>query len=157
MKIFPSKKITLELIESIDHSFELLKLNTLESTSLTTKSTNKKFIGRIDKHQFEIISSEDGIGAFTILKGEFLDDSVTIVAEINMPFKVLISSIFLVGLTGIFYSFFSIGLPEAVGMLIPLALLFFLIKFIFLGKFFHRSLNSSLEKFTEIIKCQIKH
>ncbi|WP_208796428.1 hypothetical protein [Flavobacterium fluviatile] len=48
-----------------------MKLNTLESDSLSTKSTNKEFIGRINANYFEIIGSEVGIGAFTVLRGDF--------------------------------------------------------------------------------------
>ena len=154
MKLFPTKRYKIELIDNSEKSIELLKLRTLESDSLSTKSTNKEFIGRINGNHFKIISSEVGIGAFTVLKGNFSDDSVDIVAEINKPFKVLISLMFLLGIGGAFYNAFKIGFPRGFGMLVPLTMFIGLIRFGFFGLYFNRSFNLIFGKFTSSLNVK---
>ena len=151
MKIFPTKNYTIELTENPVKYIELLKLKTLESETLSTTSTNKEFIGRINGTHFEIIASEVGIGAFTVLKGDFSDDSVNVIAEINKPFKILISIMFVFGLGGISYNAIKIGFPEAFGMLIPLTMFIGLLRFVFLGSFFKRSFDLIFGKFTSLL------
>ena len=83
MKIFPTKNYKIELINNFEKNIQILRLNTLQSDSLSTKLTNKEFIGRINGNHFEIINSKVGIGAYTVLKGDFSNHSVNIVAEVN--------------------------------------------------------------------------
>lgn len=154
MKIFPTKNYKIELTENSQKYIELLKLKTLESETLSTSSTNKEFIGRFNGTYFEIISSEIGIGAFTVLKVDFLDYSVDVIGEINKPFKILISIIFIFGLSSISYNVFKIGFPEAFGMLIPLMMFIALIKFVFLGVFFKRSFDLVFVKFTRLLNSK---
>ncbi len=151
MKIFPTKNYKIELTENPEKYIELLKLKTFEKETLSTTLTNKEFIGRINENHFEIIGSEAGIGAFTVLKGDFLDDSVSVVAEINKPFKILIAILFVFGLVGISFNVFKIGFPKAFGMLIPLIMLIGLLRFVFLGFFFKLSLNLIFRKFTSLL------
>ncbi len=113
--------------------------------------TNKEFIGRINGNHFEIIGSEAGIGAFTVLKGGFSDDSVNVIAEINKPFKILIAILFVFSLVGISFNVFRIGFPKAFGMLIPLIMLIGLLRFVLLGFFFKLSLDSIIRKFTSLL------
>ena len=155
MKIFPTKIYKIELIDNTEKKIELLKLKTLKSDSLSTKSTNKEFIGQINGTHFEIIASEIGIGAFTVLRGNFLDDTVDVVAEINKSFKALISIMFLLGIGGISYNVYKIGFPEAFGMLVPLTMFIGLIRFVFLGLFFKRSFNLIFGKFTNLLNMKI--
>lgn len=151
MKIFPTRNYKIELIDSPEKSIELLKSKTLESDSLSTKSTDKEFIGRIHESRFEIINSKVGIGAFTVLRGHFSGDSVHIVAEINKPFKVLISIMFIAAISGIAYNGFKFGFPKALGLLAPLIMLLGLFRFVFLGSFFKRSLDLVFGKFTSLL------
>lgn len=151
MKVFPTNNYKIELEDDPEKTIELLKLKTLESDSLSTKLTNKEFIGRIKGNHFEIIGSEVGIGAFTVLRGNFSDDTVNVVVEINNPFKILISMMFILGIGGISYNVFKIGFPEAYGMLIPLAMLIGLLRFVFLGLFFNTSSNLTFGKFLSLL------
>lgn len=151
MKIFPTKNYKIELIDNFEKNIQILRLNTLQSNSLSTKLTNKEFIGRINGNHFEIINSKVGIGAFTVLKGDFSNHSVNIVAEVNTPFKILISIIFTFGISGFFYNAFKIGFPNALGMLVPFTMLVGLLRFVFLGLIFERSFNLIYEKFTNLL------
>lgn len=151
MKIFPIKNYKIDLKDNLEKSIELLKSKTLESNSLSTKLTNKQFIGKINGNHFEIIGSEVGIGAFTVLRGNFANDTVNVVAEVNKPFKVLISILFILGIGGISYNIFKIGLPEGLGMLIPLMMLIGLLRFVFLGLFFKTSSNLTFGKFSRLL------
>jgi hypothetical protein len=139
MKIFPTNNYKIELNDSPEMIIELLKLNTLQSNSLSTVKTDKEFIGRINEKQFEIIGSEVGIGAFVVLRGNFSDRTINAFTEINKPFKVLISLILVLGICGISYNVFKIGLNEALGMILLLAMFILLIQFILLGVFFKSS------------------
>ncbi|MCL9806896.1 hypothetical protein NAT51_15275 [Flavobacterium amniphilum] len=154
MQLFPTKNYTIELKDSPEKSIELLKLNTMLSDSLSTQTTDKKFIGRINGNRFEIISSEIGIGAFTVLRGNFSDDSVTLVAEVNKPFKILISILSILALGGISYNAFKIGFPGGFGMLVPLLMFLGLLRFVFLGSFFERSFRLVFGKFTGLLQVK---
>jgi hypothetical protein len=154
MKVFPTKNYKIELKDNLEKSIELLKLKTLESNSLSTKLTNKQFIGKINGNHFEIIGSEVGIGAFTVLRGNFTNDSVNIVAEVNKPFKVLISILFIFGMSGISYNVFKIGFPGGLGMLVPLAMFIGLLRFVFLGLFFKTSSNLTFGKFSRLLNVE---
>lgn len=154
MKIFPTKNYEIELTENPENYIELLKLKTLESKNLLTVSKNREFIGRINETHFEIIGSEIGIGTFTVLKGDFLDNSVNVIAEINKPFKILILVMFVFGLGGVSYNAFKIGFPQAFGLLIPLAMLIGLLRFVFLGLFFNRSFDLVFGKFTSLLNTK---
>nr|WP_315153198.1 hypothetical protein [uncultured Flavobacterium sp.] len=151
MKIFPTKNYKIDLKDNLEKSIELLKSKTLESNSLSTKLTNKQFIGKINGNHFEIIGSEVGIGAFTVLRGNFANDTVNVVAEVNKPFKVLISMLFILGIGGISYNIFKIGFPEGFGMLIPLTMFIGLLRFVFLGLFFKTSSNLNFGKFSRLL------
>ena len=151
MKVFPTKNYQIELKGTPEKCIALLTLNTLASDSLSTTLTDKEFIGRIQGNHFEIIGSEVGIGAFTVLKGDFSDDTVNIVAEINKPFKVLISIFFVLAIGGFSYNVFRIGFPKGLGMLVPLAMFIGFIRFIFLGLLFRASSNQTFGKLTRLL------
>lgn len=151
MKVFPTKNHEIELEGNPEKKIELLKSKTLLSNSLSTKLTNKEFIGRINGNNFEIIGSEIGIGALTVLRGNFSDDNLTVVAEVNKPFKVLVSVLFIFGICGISYNAFKIGFPEALGMLVPLTMFIGLLRFVFLGLFFNISSNLVFGKFFTLL------
>lgn len=155
MKIFPTNNYKIELKGNSEKMIEFLRLNTLKSNSLSTKSTNKEFIGRINENNFEIISSEIGIGAFIVLRGNFSEDTINVIAELNKPFKVLISILFIFGITGITFSSFQIGFPKAFGMLIPLAMFVGFIKYIFLGLLFKVSSNLSYGKLSRLLSLEL--
>lgn len=151
MKIFPIKSYEIKLTDNPENNIKLLKLNTLESDSLSTKLTNKQFIGRINVNNFEIIGSEAGIGAFTVLRGNFSDGYVNVVGEVNNPFKVLISIMFIFAIGGISYNAFKIGFPGAFGMLVPLTMFIGFLRFVFLGLIFKRSFNLIFGKFNSLL------
>lgn len=155
MKIFPTKNYKLDCIDNPEKSIQVLKLNTLESDRLSTTSTDKEFIGIINANHFEIISSDVGIGAFTVVRGELLKDSINVVVSINKPFKVLITLLFVFGIGGISYNVFKIGFPRAIGMLIPLLMFVGFLRFVFLGLLFNRSVNLFFEKFSRIVNVEI--
>ena len=152
MKIFPTKHFKFTLNGNNPQKYiELLKSKTLESNSLSTKSTNKEFIGRINGSYFEIIGSEIGIGAFMVLRGNFLNDAINIVAEINPPFKKLISVLFILVIASIAYNGFIIGFPAALGMLIPLMIFIGFVRFVFLRLFFNKAFNLIFNKFSTLL------
>lgn len=153
MQIFPTNNYKIELKGNPENMIELLKLNTFKSNSLSTKLTNKEFIGRINGSHFEIIGSEIGIGAFTVLRGNYSYNTLNVIVELNKPFKVLISILFLFGVGGIAFIAFKIGFPKAFGMLIPLAMLIGFIRFIFLGRFFNVSSNLNFGKLSRLLNC----
>lgn len=64
MKIFPTNNYSFKLVGEPIESLERLKRRTLISESLSSKITDKSFIGIIGDNNFSIISSEIGRGAF---------------------------------------------------------------------------------------------
>ena len=154
MKVFPSKNYKIELVDNSGSSIENLRLRTLESDSLSTQITAKDFIGKIKGNEFQIIGSEIGIGAVSVLKGKFASDFVEVNAEINKPFKILISIIFIFGILGISFCAVKNGFPRGLGMLVPLIMFLGFIRLVFLGLFFKISSNLIFNKFCRILKIK---
>jgi hypothetical protein len=152
MKIFPTRNYKIEMNGNADHSFELLKSNTQISSDLSSQLTGKDFIGQVSDNKFRIISSEMGIGGFTVFEGNFTNNIVDIFVQVNKPFKNLIFIIFLVGFAGICESFFRDISVRSLRLIFPLIILIVLIRFVIIGLFFKISSNLTLKKLRNILK-----
>lgn len=151
MRIFPSNKYIIELNSSVQKNIELLRINTKESRSLTSQTTDKQFIGRINGEQFELISSLIGIGAFTVFKGKFTENFVTLTTEINKPFKILLSIIFALGLVGVGHAFYRDGFVESIGLFIPLIMMVVFLRFVMIGLSNKISISFTLERLKNVL------
>lgn len=155
MKIFPTKTFKFQIEDTIENNMNLLYINTCMSDVLGTISTDKLFIGKINPESFELISSEIGIGAFSVLKGNFINNTIILKFEINKPFKILISILFFFVLFAILLSAIQLGFPKAFGMLVPFIMFSALIKFVFFGLFFKKSSDLIFYKIIQLLKIKM--
>ena len=146
MKIFPASKYKIVLNEDYEKYIEILKYNTKESNSLSSQVTDKKFIGKIGENSFRLIGSEKGIGAFTVFTGDFNKKSGTIKTEINGPFKIIISIIFIFPIILFSLNVINNGILKSLGLLVPLFMFWAFIRFVLIGLFNKYSSKVTMDK-----------
>ncbi|RNC83799.1 MAG: hypothetical protein ED557_08460 [Balneola sp.] len=90
VKLFPSKKLKVELYN--DHKSVLadLKEYTDKSYSLVSDWTDKEFRGIVNESTFKVISSEIGYGAMCVFEGKFDGDHGIIEIQLHKAFKGLL-------------------------------------------------------------------
>jgi len=146
MKIFPSHKYTIELNETSEVTLANLKDQTLESSSLYSQTTDKKFIGTITRNSFKVIGSEIGIGAFTVFIGTLDGMSGTVTTRINIGFKILISALYIFLVISVVWTVIDFGILKSTGLLVPLAMGVILIRFGITGLFYKISSKTTMQK-----------
>lgn len=153
MKIFPSKKLTIEFKNSAERISEILKINTKESKYLTSQFTEKNFVGTVENNKFQIISSKIGIGAITVFKREITNGCINITTFLNKPFKILFSIILLFPVIAIIVLLFTKGFRETVSILPMLLVHLIFTKFFFINIAFKRSSDLMIKKLVSITKA----
>jgi len=130
MKIFPTNTYHVKLSDDFQKSINLLKANTKESDNLSSQVADKMFIGKVEESGFRIISSETGIGAFTVFKGNFDKTEGVIQTEINRTFKILISILYFLPIIAIAPVVVKMEFIRSIGLIVPLTISFLFIRFI---------------------------
>ncbi|CAM3509778.1 hypothetical protein [Flavobacterium chungbukense] len=154
MKIFPTSNYSFKLIGETTESLERLKRRTLISESLSSKITDKSFLGIIGNNNFTLISSEIGKGAFCVLNGEIINKNGTVKIEINKPFQVLLSVILCLPIAGLIFQLFS---QEAHLFLLFIAVALgqiLIIRFVFIEIAFKRLSKNSLNRLNDILDIE---
>lgn len=151
MKMFPAENYTIKLRNSVEKSIELLKMNTSESSNLSTHITSKNFIGTINTNSFKIIGSEIGIGVFTVFNGCFINETVTITTEVNKPFKILILILSILIFSGFIFAVFVNGTTKSFGLLIPFTMGVLFIRYGLIGLFYKVSFNLTYGKLKNLL------
>ncbi|MBC7555537.1 MAG: hypothetical protein H7195_01085 [Chryseobacterium sp.] len=153
MEIFPEKRYSFTLINGQAESLERLKRRTEISSMLTSKRTDKSFIGNIKGNKFQLITSEIGKGAFVVLDGKIDESNGNVSLQINKVFKILISILFCFPLVAILIQ--AISKPKEFSVLLILVALIQIIFLRFIvGVFFNILSRRSLNKLRDVLDAE---
>ena len=153
MKIFPTKEIKFRLIDNEEATLERLKRRTEYSKNLTSSYTDKTFRGIIKDNTFKIISSEIGKGALCVMSGKIENKKGFVNLEVNKPFKVLFSILFILPVIAIIFQ--TITNPKDIIIYILVAIgQLFIIRFIFLTIFFSKMYKHSINRLRDVLDIQ---
>jgi hypothetical protein len=154
MKLFPDKRITVELRNDRAATLNELKRNTKLSDKLVSDYTNKQFIGQVDDSGFKIISSEIGRGAVCVFIGEFQDSLGEIEIRIHNAFKILFLILMLMPIIGVGVSVVIQGIDESMEIVIPAILAILFIRFVLIELSFRFISGTGINKLTRVIGIQ---
>ncbi|MBB4803362.1 hypothetical protein HNP37_003437 [Flavobacterium nitrogenifigens] len=154
MKIFPTNNYSFKLVGEPIESLERLKRRTLISESLSSKITDKSFIGIIGDNNFSIISSEIGRGAFCVLTGEIISKNGIVKIEINKPFQILSAILLCLPIAGFIFQLFSQDIHLFLLFLIVALGQILIIRFLFIGVAFKRFSKNSLNRLTDVLDIE---
>lgn len=153
MKIFPTSDYSFKLLGEPIESFERLKRRTLISDSLSSKITDKSFLGIINNNSFRLISSEIGRGAFCVLNGEIIDKNGTIKIEINKPFQILLSVILCLPIVVLISQLFSQDSHLFLLLVVALGQIL-IIRFMFIEIAFKKLSKNSLNRLSDVLDIE---
>ncbi|PIF59526.1 hypothetical protein [Flavobacterium sp. 2] len=154
MKIFPTSNYSFKIIGEPVESLERLKRRTQISESLSSKITDKSFLGIITNNSFRIISSEIGKGAFCVLNGEISNKNGTIKIEINKAFQILLSIILCLPIAGLIAQLLSQEPNLAVVLIATATVQILMIRFIFIELAFRRLSKRSLSRLSDVLDIE---
>ena len=154
MEIFPSQVYEFGLINAQNETLERLKRRTEESDSLTSKLTEKSFLGKVSGNRFRIISSAIGKGTFCTMTGFISYEKGEVKLEINKPFKILLTILMILPFIAFITQVFS-----ASEEFNPVFILVFLgqvliIRFLFIGLFFKILSKQSLNRLSDVLDTE---
>lgn len=154
MEIFPSQVYEFGLINGQNETLERLKRRTEESDSLTSKLTEKSFLGKVSGNRFRIISSAIGKGTFCTMTGFISYEKGEVKLEINKPFKILLTILMILPFIAFITQVFS-----ASEEFNPVFILVFLgqvliIRFLFIGLFFKILSKQSLKRLSDVLDTE---
>jgi len=151
MKIFPKSDYTFKIIGEETETLERLKRRTEASESLTSKITDKSFLGIIKENTFRIISSEIGKGAFCVLTGKIVNKDGQVEVEINKAFRILLSVFLCFPFVGLIAQFFSNTEEFSLIFILVAILQLLIIRYVFIEFAFRRFSKSSLSKLSDVL------
>lgn len=155
MNIFPTSYYQFKLIDDEIKTLERLERRTEISNSLISAKTEKSFIGTINRNQFQIISSEIGVGAFCVLNGKIEKDKGNIKVEINKPFKIIFSLFFLFPLIGlIFQCVKNQEITHILIMILVAVLQILIIRFLMLELIYRILSKKSINKLKDVLDVE---
>lgn len=154
MEIFPSQVYEFGLINAQNETLERLKRRTEESDSLTSKLTEKSFLGKVSGNRFRIISSAIGKGTFCTMTGFISYEKGEVKLELNKPLKILLTILMIFPFIAFITQVFS-----ASEEFNPVFILFFLgqvliIRFLFIGLFFKILSKQSLNRLSDVLDTE---
>lgn len=154
MKIFPTSNYSFKIIGEPVESLERLKRRTQISESLSSKITDKSFLGIITNNSFRIISSEIGKGTFCVLNGEISNKNGTVKIEINKAFQILLSIILCLPIAGLIAQLLSQEPNLAVVLIAAATVQILMIRFIFIELAFRRLSKRSLSRLSDVLDIE---
>lgn len=154
MEIFPSQVYEFGLINAQNETLERLKRRTEESDSLTSKLTEKSFLGKVSGNRFRIISSAIGKGTFCTMTGFISYEKGEVKLELNKPLKILLTILMIFPFIAFITQVFS-----ASEEFNPVFILVFLgqvliIRFLFIGLFFKILSKQSLNRLSDVLDTE---
>jgi|SRR5690625_5118387 len=156
MKLFPNKKLTVELSNDRLTILNELKQNTKLTDRLVSEHTDKEFIGQVSDSGFKIISSEIGRGAICVFVGELQDSIGNLEVRIHKAFKVMFSALMLMPIAGFVIAVITNGIQNLVGILVPMFIGILFVRFVFMELSFRFVSKTGLNKLNRIIGLKIK-
>jgi hypothetical protein len=128
MKLFPHKKITVELQHDTLTTLSDLRRHTKLTETLVSSYTDKDFIGQVNDRGFKIISSEIGRGAVCVFLGDFQHSSGTIEIRIHNAFKIMFSILLLMPVIGFGLAVWTIGFEDSIASILPMIVYILLVR-----------------------------
>lgn len=151
MKLFPSKELRFKLTDSQTETLERLKRRTEITKNLTSQRTSKSFLGTIEGHQFKLISSLRGLGAFCVLSGKIEPERGTVYIEIHKGIRALITVLYFLPFLGMIGSILSEDdMPIPILILLVLGQIAF-IRYLFVGGVFRFVSQDSFNRLCDIL------
>jgi hypothetical protein len=150
MKLFPNKKITVELKNNKATTLNELKRNTKLTDNLVSGYTDKEFIGQVHDGGFKVISSEIGRGAVCIFIGELQDSIGTVEIRIHNAFKVMFSILLLMPIIAFGFAIVTEGIEDSIAIIIPMTVAILVIRFVFIELSFRFFSKTGLDKLTRL-------
>lgn len=152
MTIFPEDEFFFQLVDE-SASLERLKRRTENSKILSSKRTDKSFIGIVHENEFKLISSEIGKGAVTVMNGTINQGKGVVKTEINKVFKNLFIMMCFLPFIALFYQ--AIAEPEAFSAIfILVAFLQILFLRLFMGILFRQLSKQSLRRLSDVLDIE---
>ena len=149
MKLFPSKKFTVQLRDDRATTLNELRRNTQVTGTLVSLYTDKEFIGQVNDSGFKIISSDTGRGAVCVFIGEFQDSLGTLEIRIHKAFKIIFAVLMISPLIGLGIAGLLDGIVTA---MIPLTIIgVVLVRFVLVELSFRFISKTGLNKLEKII------
>jgi len=93
MDLFPSTYKEFKLIGSQADTLDRLRRRTEKSDTLTSRRTDRSFVGTVRENEFTLISAEIGRGPFCVMTGVVNSESGHVRVEIHKVFKILMGVI----------------------------------------------------------------
>ena len=131
---------------------ETLKENTLNGIlSSTAYTTNKKFIGSVEKESFKIISSSSRISMFCVFEGKLVTESkqITLVKKFHPTFRNLF---FFWAVAMLSIMLFLPGNSNRVATVVMFLTFAFLIRYLLITLIYRKSEEEGMEKLTDTLK-----
>jgi len=100
MKIFPTKILNFQLVGNQEETLERLNRRTEKSDRLVSISTDKSFVGKVEKNKFRLISSKIENGAFCVMSGIIDEEKGQVKVEIHKVFRFFMSIFLLFPIIG---------------------------------------------------------
>ncbi|MFT5890791.1 MAG: hypothetical protein ACI9Y7_000889 [Dokdonia sp.] len=151
VKIFPVKEQTFTLIGDQTEAIDRLQRRTERSKNLTSRYTDKSFLGIINGNHFKLISSKIGKGAFCVMTGEIIDGKGNVKVEVNKVFKILLSIVLCFPVIAIIITFLT-GTEEFSPIFIIVVIgQILIIRYAFIGLTFKFLSNASLNRLRDVL------
>lgn len=150
--IFPKETSSYKSEFDSDKLIEILKENTLNgSLSSTANQTQKKFIGRVEKDNFKIISSSYRTSMFCVFEGKlsYQSNQILLVKKFHPTFRNLFLLWFLAMLSLLI---FLPGNSKQIATIIPFISFVFLLRFLLITLLYRKSEEEGLEKLIHTLK-----
>ncbi len=156
MKIYPSKQISFSLINSQEETLARLTRRTEYSENLTSRLTNKSFIGIVKANTFQVISATIGFGAFCTLTGEINEYTGTVHVEIHKAFRILLGILFLLPVIGLVAQLFIAKIAFEPIMILAAALQIIILRFVIVELAFRFLSHLSLNRLQDVLDVTFK-
>lgn len=148
MKIFPEKEYFIELNKNMTSAIPELDRQTLPKEQFVTNWNNQTFIGKVDNNKFEIKLSQNIIGEFCVLNGEFKNENKGVIKiRTGKILKLIFSAIAIY----IILRIISAIIRNQFELIAHFIITILVMRFIFLELGFRFASKNIMKKLTEII------
>jgi hypothetical protein len=132
MKIYPTKKYSINLIKERSKTLSELKNRTLSDEQFVSNWNKQTFLGKINEYSFEVMLSKKIYGSFCIFTGKLEELSGTLEIQINKTFKIVLFFIFLFPIFGFLTSLIQNGFNNSIELIFPTIMFIIILRFIFI-------------------------
>lgn len=151
MKIFPVKELRFKLIDDQNKSLDRLNRRTERSERLTSRITDKTFLGLIKENEFKLITSSVGRGAFCVMTGIVEPENGKVKVEIHKVFQVLLSFILCFPILGMLVLIVTRAIAFSPILILVVIGQILMIRYLFIGLAFSFLSKESLSRLRDVI------